>query len=1238
MRKDVKIKKLEKKENKLINDNNNQLNYNEQNNKNNISKLNKALQIDIQKSSDFINNSDFIRELIAFSKKRRLNKKAQTKDNSKQDINNKDNLDKNNQPIKGKKNKKINIVNSEMISPSRNMKSDNKQIITKNNTLSKFFNVKKSKDENISKTKQILDVDLTEVIEGPLFKKIQEPKEGHSKGIIQLIKYSKVSPSKNDKNLFDNDKYCLKGNKTVKYYNEQNLFDEPKAKKINTNNINNNGNISSSHHKILKKDFVNQIRNENIKKEKFNKSNENFFNNHNKTLSYNKYNNNESSFLKQNNLALMNKKDKSLEKNEIKKKNSEDKNTYKNFAKIKKQKIYKKINTSKIFNIINSPDVKGQKDDLQKNISEVYKYNKQKPNLNINNNIYNNLMNLTQNQMNSPILINKIINYRKEYLINNNSDDENLSKLNKHNYLTNDCPNNIENTDILKTSFSKDRYENINKKSDSPFYNTNNISNMTKEINEVDFLKTHSKFSIFNKFKRKRFNGYNDITINRTNVQNNNNQNILYLKYKNHQKNNNKSYYRNKTNDNFLSHSNDLNHIKTIKKNRNIITINDKKQLLTKPSEINSPLKSPNRIYKKPLHKNNFLDSSKPTNTINNNFIIYRDEINFISKENEINIRNENINIELYKTNEKIINNKTTNQKHFFHKKYYQYHLKKPKIEFNYFTKKYILYKKKLKDITPKKIYKPSICNFTKLFVIKAKDIISKSINQNKFVGYKIYSKKKNLKTKNDMIKDIKSEKKLNSSSRFDNNKLSDYKYKMKNINNKKNDIIFLLNIITVKNILNIENQLMKLIIISDNSINIQNSEENAKLFINDIISNIKIFIKLLISKVSNEKKFIELYIKLCSDLCKKYLNSINELILNKYLNKDDTNDDKFNIIINFKRVLNLECIEKCENLLLSGINKDNRQQLFEIMNFVYLGLDNDITNIDTLIKIMNNIFNIFDKSKCNDNEYYFLFLIIYFTIKIKNKNKDDNVGNFVEKIDFILSENLNKENAPKFLKRKIEEFINVFPKTTEIKYKINHDHLTCSELLKEDIDNYIIFQKQNNLNETKNENLYFTTFKRFKQFELEDILKSYINISNNSITKEEDVKYYKSYIKDIIEMISSNLSLRKLRLFHKKILLILSEINQISKKNIYSYEVFGYLIYLLISNELCDIKDMNIFINKDEESKINICKIIKYIILSSEDINKFSEDFKNIELFKNNNLFDDLIKNDLNKIYPETK
>ena len=72
-----------------------------------------------------------------------------------------------------------------------------------------------------------------------------------------------------------------------------------------------------------------------------------------------------------------------------------------------------------------------------------------------------------------------------------------------------------------------------------------------------------------------------------------------------------------------------------------------------------------------------------------------------------------------------------------------------------------------------------------------------------------------------------------------------------------------------------------------------------------------------------------------------------------------------------------------------------------------------------------------------------------------------------------------------------------------------------------------------------------------------------------------------------------------------------------------------GYLIYLLIENELCDIEDVNIFINKEEESKIIVCKTIKYTILSSsgDNINKYYEEFKNIDIFKNNNkLFDKYI------------
>ena len=82
-------------------------------------------------------------------------------------------------------------------------------------------------------------------------------------------------------------------------------------------------------------------------------------------------------------------------------------------------------------------------------------------------------------------------------------------------------------------------------------------------------------------------------------------------------------------------------------------------------------------------------------------------------------------------------------------------------------------------------------------------------------------------------------------------------------------------------------------------------------------------------------------------------------------------------------------------------------------------------------------------------------------------------------------------------------------------------------------------------------------------------------------------------------------------------------------------YEIIGYLIYFLIVNELCDIEDINIFINKDEESKIIICKTIKYTILASEDnIKKYYEEFKNIDLFKNNNnIFDQYITCELKNL-----
>jgi hypothetical protein len=87
----------------------------------------------------------------------------------------------------------------------------------------------------------------------------------------------------------------------------------------------------------------------------------------------------------------------------------------------------------------------------------------------------------------------------------------------------------------------------------------------------------------------------------------------------------------------------------------------------------------------------------------------------------------------------------------------------------------------------------PLQCMFTKVYIVKIKKLKTKNINtDNKF-----------------------------SSLKNDFNKISN-KNQLRNDNNINNDIIYLLNIITSKNILNVENQLTKLIIISKNAFNIK--------------------------------------------------------------------------------------------------------------------------------------------------------------------------------------------------------------------------------------------------------------------------------------------------------------------------------------------------------------------------------------------------------------------------------
>ena len=923
-------------------------------------------------------------------------------------------------------------------------------------------------------------------------------------------------------------------------------------------------------------------------------------------------------------------------------------NRYESISKsIKIEEI--KINMKK-----NKSREKFKNKDINFNKTNPYPYNRGKLNqLNSSTNRYKNVSS-EQDKNSNFVSFNNNVNKHERY-----SSDMNNQK-NRKMFKTNSSVNFKKNTMLyLKPKNKLKKGQNSFYYSSYNFFKNKNTSNDIKcvytspyEINESsptsspNFEFPLSKYNTNDENESEnRNNNFNDI-----NLSSSNNFNINSNRYTNINSNENDNSNNNK--------------LKTIS--------------LSKLNNINS------RIYKKPINKNILNNSKRNEDNADSNSLSYKEEYIFVNKTSKTHNNNKQL---LYKENiDKNINSKNSYNNEFeiindydndndsideseirmkikiikngFINKYYNHCIKAPlqKNNNNNFTKKH-LYKfkakeknKEVKSLTKKP--QSSICYITKILITKNNLLIKNNDNN-------ILRKKDNLKKVNKIIKekDIKKLKqhKINKNNlNYDEpninknrNKLKNKKENVEKINlnsqkdNIKNEILYLLNILTSKNILSVENQLTKLIITSNNIFNIENNEYNAKLFLNDIINNENAFIEILINKIFSENKYITVYSKLCADLCHKYLNTINEVIINKCI--DAKNKDNFNIIQSLKLKLKEECFDKLKQLI-NDINEENKQKIFYLIEFIYQSMENEIIDIKICLDILNILFNEHDKSP--NNKYFILDIIIEFLFKMDKIDNFEDKAEFVKKVLDIINNIDNEENIPSSLLSKINKFKSNFSikenKNIEDKKTKQFNFEGISLLMKEDMDNYFNYLKDNDIEFDSNENIdeeiekdyNSNILKTIKKIDLDEIIKYYIDICTKIISNEEQTISNNSYIKIIIKSVSHKLSLNKMRTFHKNILQILADISHICEDNKYLYEIIGYLIYVLIICELCDIKDINIFINKDEESKIAISKIIRYTIASSGNCKKkYYEEFKNIDLFKNNDFFDKYITSELKDI-----
>ena len=137
---------------------------------------------------------------------------------------------------------------------------------------------------------------------------------------------------------------------------------------------------------------------------------------------------------------------------------------------------------------------------------------------------------------------------------------------------------------------------------------------------------------------------------------------------------------------------------------------------------------------------------------------------------------------------------------------------------------------------------------------------------------------------------------------------------------------------------------------------------------------------------------------------------------------------------------------------------------------------------------------------------------------------------------------------------------------------------------------------------------------------ELEEIIRCYIEVCIDYVTKENNIFYCNEYIKNIINYYSVDLTKDEIEKVNISMNDLYLNIEDICIDNFFMLEIMGYLMYILLNNNLYYYNDFNKFINEDKNKIIKIAEVIKYTIVHSDEKSKelFSK-LKSLELFSSN-------------------
>ena len=348
-------------------------------------------------------------------------------------------------------------------------------------------------------------------------------------------------------------------------------------------------------------------------------------------------------------------------------------------------------------------------------------------------------------------------------------------------------------------------------------------------------------------------------------------------------------------------------------------------------------------------------------------------------------------------------------------------------------------------------------------------------------------------------------------------------------------------------------------------------------------------------------KKLIIGNVKLMTELIKiKMLSKTNAPDCIKFLfYKYKSEKDK--VLKNSYIVALIIFIDKFETIIHSG---DKRIKEDELQRYMKI--------IDEMLKELELI--------KNDEEIHIRYMII--DLIKKNKSKKNVLAKSNKEFE---DENINKDNLDKNLNDTKEE-------------EINQEYI--NEKIKNDLISYKDFVEKNGNSENYLWNI--TTFLYdIKQKNFDDIIEGYILACNYLNEKENNIKYAKDYIKELVEYYHDKINSEEKNQLQNKIFDLIEKINYFTPKSNKIYNIYAYIIYIFIVNEIMNIESLEKIIkdtkviNKENLITISIVynNIYKYIKndIFKNTLKKFVFIDRNKSLFKwvyENDLESEIVKN----------